>query len=141
MSRWADPTSVIGPAFREAPSGEASSPLRSKGAVPPCGADSWQGSVTERHGFRYSNWMQSIPGRRRFDMERIHIIVAIVLVLSALKKFEDILAQYRESAEAGRSNMEDCSCNSGTTRRQAPLSPSEQRPGSALRSRFMAEGL
>jgi len=85
--------------------------------------------------------MQPILGRRRFDMERIRIIIAIVLVLSALKKFEDVLAQYRENVEASRFNIKDCSLILGTTRRQASPSPSEQRPGSALRSRFMAEGL
>ena len=99
------------------------------------------GGVTKQHGFRCNNWMQPILRRRRFDMERIRIIIAIVLVLSALKKFEDVLAQYRENVEASRFNIKDCSLILGTTRRQAPLSPSGQRPGSALRSRFMAEGL
>jgi hypothetical protein len=74
-------------------------------------------------------------------MERMHIVVAIVLVLSALKKFEDIFAQRRENVVAGRSNIRDCSCHSGTTGRQASLSPSAQQPGSALQSRFVTGGL
>jgi hypothetical protein len=74
-------------------------------------------------------------------MERMRIIIAIVLILSALKKLEDIAAQYSEDVEAGRFNIEACSCILGATRRQDPLSPSVQGPNSSLRSRFMAWGL
>jgi len=74
-------------------------------------------------------------------MGRMRIITAIVLILSALKEFEDIAAQYSEDVEAGRFNIEACSCILGATRRQAPLSPSVQGPDSSLRNRFMAGGL
>jgi len=56
-------------------------------------------------------------------MERIRIIIAIVLILSALKRFEDMAAQYSENVEVGRFKIEDCTCIPGTTRRQGPLSP------------------
>jgi hypothetical protein len=85
--------------------------------------------------------MDSILERRKFNMERMRIIIAILLVLSALKKFEDIAAQYRENVKAGRFNIEDRSCILRSTRRQATLSPSAQGLDSALRSEFMAGGL